>query len=290
MPYANLNTHRIHYTDHAPSTPTNQTKSAPTLLLIHGLGSTQNFYQPIIPTLTHAGHRCIAFDNHLAGRSFNPETYAASPTASVRGIADDALALLKFLDVQGDVVIVGYSMGGMVPTTLASSAAEGEVKIKAIILLGPVHPTPQVADVFRARIPLVEEQGMEAMANSIPWKATGSKHTTDTQRAFIREMLLAQDVRGYVANCRAIEEATPPEYAGVKCPVLIVAGGEDASAPVKGCEFILEGAGGRSEGGAAQEGEVVRRLVVLEGIGHWHCVEAPEKVSREVLGFLGEVS
>ena len=45
--------------------------------------------------------------------------------------------------------------------------------------------------------------GMEAMANTIPDTATGSK-ATPLHRAFIREMLLAHDVEGYVANCRAI--------------------------------------------------------------------------------------
>jgi hypothetical protein len=45
--------------------------------------------------------------------------------------------------------------------------------------------------------------GMEAMANTIPNAATGSK-ATPLHRAFIREMLMAQDVEGYVANCRAI--------------------------------------------------------------------------------------
>lgn len=41
------------------------------------------------------------------------------------------------------------------------------------------------------------------MANTIPNAATGSK-ATPLHRAFIREMLMAQDVEGYVANCRAI--------------------------------------------------------------------------------------
>jgi hypothetical protein len=46
---------------------------------------------------------------------------------------------------------------------------------------------------------------MEAMANTIPNAATGSK-ATPLHRAFIREMLMAQEVEGYVANCRTIGE------------------------------------------------------------------------------------
>jgi hypothetical protein len=47
---------------------------------------------------------------------------------------------------------------------------------------------------------------MEAMANTIPGAATGSK-ATPLHRAFIREMLMAQEVEGYVANCQAIGES-----------------------------------------------------------------------------------
>jgi hypothetical protein len=50
-----------------------------------------------------------------------------------------------------------------------------------------------------------DKGGMEAMANTIPNVATGSK-ATPLHRAFIREMLMAQDVEGYVANCQAIGE------------------------------------------------------------------------------------
>ena len=75
------------------------------------------------------------------------------------------------------------------------------------------------------------------MANTIPNAAPGAA-ATPLHRAFIREMLLAQTPEGYIANCKAIENATPPEYAEVKCPVLIVAGEEDKSASVAGCEVI----------------------------------------------------
>lgn len=111
------------------------------------------------------------------------------------------------------------------------------------------------------------------MANTIPYRATGS-NATSLHKAFIREMILAQDPRGYIANCKAIEQATPPDYAGVKCPVLIIAGDEDKSAPLEGCKFIL--------GELATE---KKQLEVLKGIGHWHCVEATDEVAKLVGGF-----
>jgi len=112
------------------------------------------------------------------------------------------------------------------------------------------------------------------MANTIPDAATGT-NATPLHKAFIREMLMGQEVEGYVANCRAIEHANPPNYSDVHVPLLIIAGAEDKSAPLAGCEFILE-----------QVASKEKRLEVLQGVGHWHCVEAGEEVGRLVKGFV----
>jgi pimeloyl-ACP methyl ester carboxylesterase len=165
-----------------------------------------------------------------------------------------------------------YSMGGMIPTYLASTSPS---RVTAAILIGPVHPTPTVSDVFKNRIPLVQQQGMEAMANSIPNGATGP-NTTALQKAFIREMIMAQKPEGYMANCRAIQFASPPEYGKVECPVLILGGSVDKSTPVEGCEVIYKGLG-------TEQGR--KRLVVLDSCGHWYCVERGEEVGRLVREF-----
>lgn len=163
-------------------------------------------------------------------------------------------------------------MGGMIPTHLASTSPS---RVVAGICIGPVHPSPAVADVFKQRIPVVQSSGIEAMANTIPNGATGPGATA-LQKAFIREMLLAQSPEGYIANCKAIQNASPPEYAKVKCPMLIVAGSVDKSAPLEGCQRIFGELG--TEAGS-------KRLEVLEGVGHWLCVEAPEEVGMALADF-----
>lgn len=32
-----------------------------------------------------------------------------------------------------------------------------------------------------------------------------------------------------------------------------------------------------------------KKLVVLKGVGHWHCLESPQEVSKEILGFYHEI-
>ncbi len=87
---------------------------------------------------------------------------------------------------------------------------------------------------------------------------------------------MSQDPEGNCPNCKAIETATPPDYAKVKCPVLIIAGAVDKSAPLAGCEKIF-----RELGTDAKN----KRLEVLKDIGHWLCVEAPDEVGPLVYGF-----
>jgi pimeloyl-ACP methyl ester carboxylesterase len=65
----------------------------------------------------------------------------------------------------------------------------------------------------------------------------------------------------------------------VQCPVLIIAGEEDKSAPLKGCRFIFEELSSRGKKG----------LEVLKGVGHWHCVEAGDEVGRLVKDFVGRL-
>jgi pimeloyl-ACP methyl ester carboxylesterase len=117
------------------------------------------------------------------------------------------------------------------------------------------------------------------MANTIPTSATGSRATA-LHRAFIREMIMAQNPDGYIANCNAISAAIPPRYADVKVPVLIIAGAEDKSAPLEGCKFIFESLGTPSK---------EKQLEVLDGVGHWHCVEAGEKVGELVKEFCDQL-
>ena len=118
---------------------------------MHGLGSTQNYYGPILPFLSQ--FRCITFDNYGAGRS----KYLSNlhPDTSIERIGQDVLGLMDFLNVQR-AIVVGYSMGGMVPTSLAASK-EGRERVIAGVCIGPVHPNPDVAKIFEGRVKTVRD-------------------------------------------------------------------------------------------------------------------------------------
>ncbi|KAF2012351.1 3-oxoadipate enol-lactone hydrolase [Aaosphaeria arxii CBS 175.79] len=266
MPFLQLESKRIHYTDLKPSSG-----NAPreTFIFHHGLGSSQNYYHAVALELQSHDFRCILFDTTGAGRS--PYTYVEQ---SIETLSGDVIGILDALEVD-KAVVVGHSMGGIVAANLA---AERSDRVVATILIGPVYPSPAAGPVFAQRIQTVESSGMEAMANAIPSAATGAK-ASPVARAMIRELLLAQDPAGYISNCRIIVNAKRPNYEGIKVPVLILAGGEDKSAPLEGCRRMF------GEMGATEE----KRLEVLEGIGHWHCLEDWEDVARRILAFYHDI-
>ncbi|KAJ9648953.1 Chk1 protein kinase [Coniosporium tulheliwenetii] len=231
---------KSHHLDHAlppnllqahplrrPQTP-DSTPTRDTFILIHGLGSSQNYYGAVVSALTAHGFRCIALDTTGAGRS--PYTQVEQSIDSLAG------------DVVGMMEKLGVERGSLWGIVWVGSHTHR-----------PRLPLPAVADVFSKRIALVEKEGMEAMANTIPYAAVG-KAASPLVKAFIRELLLAQDAAGYISNCRVIAGARPPAFGDVKVPVLVLAGEEDKSAPLDGCKKMLE-----------ELGSEVRRLEVLEG-------------------------
>lgn len=170
-------------------------------------------------------------------------------------------------------VFVGHSMSGI---TGPEVAAEWPNRITGLVLIGPVWPTSEVGPVFEDRIKKVEAEGMESMADTVPYAAIGAK-AQRIHSAFIRELILGMDPSGYNSLCRVIANAykSPPKYGKVSCPTLIIAGEDDKSAPLPGCKKILEALGSKD-----------KDLTILNGVGHWHCVEAPEDVGKLLVEFV----
>lgn len=140
-----------------------------------------------------------------------------------------------------------------------------------------MYPNDGVVPIFEKRIQTVEKEGMEPMAQTIPNAAVGKK-ASPLAKCYIRELLLSQDPAGYCSNCRVIINAKPPEYSKIAVPILILAGDEDKSAPLEGCQKMFEEIG---------TGE--KQLEVMQGVGHWHCLEAFEEVGRQIVRFYHEI-
>ncbi|KAL6715223.1 hypothetical protein ACLMJK_007487 [Lecanora helva] len=267
MPYATIPSGKVFYSD----LPSSISPPRATLLLHHGLGSTHAFYRPIIPFLTSApyNYRCITYDAISCGLS----AIATTPQ-SIHTLAQDAMDLLDALGVleEENVVFVGHSIAGVVAAELA--ATRGAEQFAGVVMLGPVLPGGEtIRETFSTRIKTVEKQGMEGLADTIPTSATGKK-ATSLMHAFIRSLVLSQKAEGYVSMCKVVAGAEPPAYGDVRIPTLLVAGDEDKSAPLGGCETVFERMGGE------------KGMEVMKGVGHWFCVEDGEETVRLIRVFV----
>ncbi|KAF2640431.1 alpha/beta-hydrolase [Massarina eburnea CBS 473.64] len=264
MPFLQVGYKKIHYTDLKPE----ENEGRETFIFIHGLGSSQGYYHAVATGLQGHDFRAITFDT--TGAKNSPYTQIEQ---SIQSLADDVIGILDALGVS-KAVVVGHSMGGIVGAHLA---AERSDRVVAAVLIGPVYPNDSVVPIFEKRIQSVEKEGMEPMADSIPKAALGKKASL-LARSFVRELLLSQDPAGYCSNCRVIINAKPPSYGKIAVPVLILAGEEDKSAPLEGCQKMFD-----------EMGTSEKKLEVMKGVGHWHCIEAFEEVGQKILDFYHEI-
>jgi pimeloyl-ACP methyl ester carboxylesterase len=150
MPFVEIiDQKKLHYAD---SHPQGAPAGGLTFLFIHGLGSSQNYYFPIIPYLT-TNHRCIALDTYGSGRS----AYTGMEQ-SVGTMVCDFVTVLDRLKV-AKAVVVGHSLGGTVVLQLASQHPD---RVLGVVSIGPVHPTASTGGIFEKRIQVVSEGGLRS--------------------------------------------------------------------------------------------------------------------------------
>lgn len=159
MPYLTTNNHQLHYSDTHPSGALPSSKSQ-TLIFIHGLGSSQNYYYPIIPRLPN--HRCVTIDTYGSGRS--PYTGDA---VSIESIAADVVGVMDELKI-AKAVVVGHSMGGLVVTQLGSRFQD---RIAGVVAIGPTHPNETMVGVMEKRAETVSK-GRYSFPSLLIWNLT----------------------------------------------------------------------------------------------------------------------
>jgi pimeloyl-ACP methyl ester carboxylesterase len=235
------------------------------VVLIHGLGGATTVYDPQVAALAEH-HTVLRYD--LSGHGRSP----ANGTPSITGWAEELAALLDAEGIE-EAAVVAHSMGTLVASTFAAAHPD---RVTKLALLGAVRAQgPQARQATRARARAVREGGMSAVADTLVSVATSEQTRTERPlaAALVRELLLGQDPERYAAACEALTLAEEPDFASVKVPVLLLTGSEDAISPLAVNDDIfalLPNA----------------RLHVIEGIGHWQTLEAPEDVTHELRDFL----
>lgn len=246
--------------------------TAPTLVFVHGLGSGMSYYYSLLPTLLPKAN-AVLIDTTGA---------AQSPVSKVEPTLDslvgDVNAVMDHFGIERDVILVGHSMGGMVVLRAAElDGANGlTARIIKIVLMGPLHPGPGVADAFKSRIEGIQAQGNSVLglADTVPESALGSK-ALPLHKAFVRALISQQPADGYIGICRVIIHAEPPAYDKITVPALFLLGEEDKSTPYEGCVDVIV---------KNYKGDTT--VHKYEGVGHWIPVEVSDKAANAIYDFI----
>jgi pimeloyl-ACP methyl ester carboxylesterase len=247
------------------------------VVCVHGLGGTTNTWTPLLPALSR--HRVVRIELPGCGRS--QRAYALAETAPGKGKLSVGAFVEAVLRVCGALGIrrahfAGHSMGTIVCQHLAVREPS---MARSLLLFGALAAPPEPArEGLRKRAALARSDGMFPIADSLV-QAALSAHTRETQPvtvAMLRESLLAQEPEGYARCCEALAAAEAARLEDIACPVLLVAGEEDAVAPAQTAR--------------AMAAKLARaRVETLPRCGHWMTFERAAECQQFAREFLSRV-
>jgi pimeloyl-ACP methyl ester carboxylesterase len=243
------------------------------LLLIAGLASDSQSWQPIVPALTpHC--RSIAADNRDSGRTTPLEV-----STSIAAMADDCIALVKHLGLRS-VNVLGHSMGGFVAQECAIRYPE---MIAKLVLVGTSSRcSRRNIDLFADWASALEERIDQRVwfRNLFYW--IFSARFFDSRKAVDDAVRLAVDYpyqqtarafRNQVSAIEAFDRSN--DLSRIHARTLVLVGGEDLLFPVRTARDFA----------AAMPNATV---ATIEDAAHAIHVEYPGVFTRRVLEFLSE--
>ncbi|MGH7122027.1 MAG: alpha/beta fold hydrolase [Acetobacteraceae bacterium] len=234
------------------------------LVLVHGLGGSSNTWYPEAQVLKRDLH-VLAYDLAGAGRS---------PLGEAITVARHVADLMEVIRGAGAerVHLGGHSFGTII---CQHFAALYPGQVASLALLGAFPAPPAAArGALKERAAKVRAEGMHAIADAIVAGGISqdSKVNQPAVAAFVRECIMAQTAEGYARNCEALAAAEPADLTRIKCPVLLLTGEEDRTAPVDVA---------RAMASALAQATVAP----LAGCGHWAPIERAKQVNYALTVF-----
>ena len=236
------------------------------LLLIHGLGSSTEDWEPQIRDFASHFH-VIAYDVRGHGRTDKPRT-----GYSVRQFADDAAALLRHLDV-GPAHVLGISMGGMIALQLAVDHPK-TVKSLTIVNSGPelvLRTWRQRLGIY-SRFAIVRLMGMRKMGELLATRLLPGPAHAAARDTFV-ERWARNDPGAYLRALRAlIGWSVTSRLGAIAAPTLVLTADQDYTPVTFKEEYTAKVPGAK--------------LVIVPDSRHMLPVERPAEFNRAALDFL----
>jgi pimeloyl-ACP methyl ester carboxylesterase len=268
--YLSVQGYRLHYLEAG---------RGPTVLLLHGFGTSAEAWRATGDTLAEAGYRALAFDCLGFGRSDKPRD-APYSLELIAGLYAEALERLG----GNRAVVVGHSMGGKYALAMALLHPD---RVSSLALVS--------SDGFAAAAPMSKVGKWPLICWSILWLSAQPRmaramldaafHTpeafvTDEMIAHAQEALLGWENRHALTALSQRYDATDLQISGLRArlgelrvPTLLTWGENDQIFPV-----------GQSAVAAAEIPGA--RLITFPRCGHFPQIEAARPFHGLLLGFL----
>lgn len=259
MNFAVINDLTLHYTLTGNS-------SKPTLVFLNSLGSDFRIWHKVSPAFQE-NYQILHYDKRGHGLSDAPPA-----PYSIQDHSSDLKGLLEYLQLT-KVILIAVSVGGQIALEFAASYPE---QVNAVVL-SDTGMKLDTAEFWDDRISKVSKAGLEFFAEPIlaRW-FTPSMSKNDL--AGYKNMLVRTPLAGYVGTCAAIRDADLRDLAKtVQTPALVMTGAQDQSTPPELGQALADALPNAS-------------FELIEGAGHFPCIEQPEQSIKQIKAFLKGVS
>lgn len=173
------------------------TGDGPVAVCVHGLTTPGFVWQGIAKGLAKMGFRVLVYD--LYGRGYSDRPRGAQDRRFFQTQLTD---LLQHEEIQGDITLIGYSMGGSIAAIFAASQP---ARVHELILLAPAGMAPVAQGImgFAARTPIIGTWLMQARYPSLLRKGLMAEAGNPSSVEGINALQVAQlNWRGFVPAVR----------------------------------------------------------------------------------------
>lgn len=263
---------RIHYQVHKTG--------ARTLLFLHGWGGNQLSFLPTLAAL-EGDYTVITYDHRGFGTSDHPDHGYC-----VERLVQDLDILIERLELR-DVILVGWSMGGVVAATYLETY--GAKRVAGLVLvdvnvkiLCDENYTHGFYDGSYTKDTMLDDlckmaRDIRLFAQEMPEKNNMTLHDQAARAAFV-EKVVEQNPQPYpplamwLSLCQINLTSA---YAGLSVPVLFCHGGTSTYCPPKACEFVMS---------LLEDGH----LAEFPECSHFIPIERPQEFARAIDQFVQE--
>lgn len=235
------------------------------VILLHGYTDSSFSWTRVLPLLP-PDWRVYAVDLRGHGDTDKPEGgYTAA------GMAADIVA---FMDAQGlaRATIVGHSGGGLIAQRMMIDAP---ARVERAVLIATVATGTDINeyDGFAEAVMALADPVDPAFVRAFQLSTVAQPVPAEFMERVIDESLKlpARVWKAYLAG--VLGTPAPAELRSLDTPTLILLGDRDAIVPLASQQRLLRIPGSK--------------LVVYEGIGHAPTWEDPQRVARDMIGFIG---